>query len=268
MSWPTLGIVMSRRQASEAFVMRLMSASIAATAAITAVRAQSDPAIPSWHCELVKARGHSPPSLSRFRFYRPRFRPNRFCPQWQRAATAAPDVERGPVMYAASQIAETLPSDQFRRDLVTDIKNLRSFAICLSGSISAADDLVEATLLRAWSKSDRFRVTNRQICFMTILRDILYSSFRKLAVDVDVQSGSCVYTDFPVVYGAPEGHFDPQEIRQSLAKLAAYQLEALIIVDASGHTYEEAAVICQIDVKTVKKRLSRARSNLIELLSL
>ena len=103
---------------------------------------------------------------------------------------------------------------------------------------------------------------------MTILRDIFYSSFRKLTVDVDVQSGSCVYTDLPVVYGAPEGHFDPQELRQSLAKLPAYQLEALIIVDASGHTYEEAAVICQIDVKTVKKRLSCARSNLIELLKL
>jgi hypothetical protein len=37
-SWPTPGIVMRRRQAAEALVMRLMSASIAATAAITANR--------------------------------------------------------------------------------------------------------------------------------------------------------------------------------------------------------------------------------------
>ena len=42
-SWPTPGIVMSRRQASEALVMRLMSASIAATALMTAVRAASSP---------------------------------------------------------------------------------------------------------------------------------------------------------------------------------------------------------------------------------
>ena len=38
-SWPTPGIVISRRQAAEALAMRLMSASIAATAVITAVRA-------------------------------------------------------------------------------------------------------------------------------------------------------------------------------------------------------------------------------------
>ena len=42
-SWPTPGIVISRRQAAEALVMRLMSASIAATAVITAVRAAIKP---------------------------------------------------------------------------------------------------------------------------------------------------------------------------------------------------------------------------------
>ena len=42
-SWPTPGIVISRRQAAEALVIRLMSASIAATAVITAVRAAINP---------------------------------------------------------------------------------------------------------------------------------------------------------------------------------------------------------------------------------
>jgi hypothetical protein len=43
-SWATPGIVISRRQATEALAMRLMSASIAATAVITAVRAAIKPA--------------------------------------------------------------------------------------------------------------------------------------------------------------------------------------------------------------------------------
>ena len=42
-SWPTPEIAMSLRQASDAVVMRLMSASIAATAVITAVRAAISP---------------------------------------------------------------------------------------------------------------------------------------------------------------------------------------------------------------------------------
>jgi RNA polymerase sigma-70 factor (ECF subfamily) len=126
-------------------------------------------------------------------------------------------------MHAASQIAEALPSDQSGCDLISDIKNLRSFAICLSGSISAADDLVEATLLRAWSKSDCFRVaTDRRLGFLTILRDIIYSNFRKRAVDV--QSGGYVYTDRIKISGDQEGHFNLQDFRKTLAKLPAYQL--------------------------------------------
>ena len=42
-NWPTPGIVISRLQAAEALVMRLMSVSIAATAVITAVRAAIRP---------------------------------------------------------------------------------------------------------------------------------------------------------------------------------------------------------------------------------
>jgi hypothetical protein len=42
-SWPTPGIVISRLQAAEALVISLMSASIAATAVITAVRAAIKP---------------------------------------------------------------------------------------------------------------------------------------------------------------------------------------------------------------------------------
>jgi hypothetical protein len=41
--WPTPGMVINPRQAAEALVMRLMSASIAATAVITAVRAAINP---------------------------------------------------------------------------------------------------------------------------------------------------------------------------------------------------------------------------------
>ena len=42
-NWPTPGMVISRLQATEALVMRLMSVSIAATAVITAVRAAINP---------------------------------------------------------------------------------------------------------------------------------------------------------------------------------------------------------------------------------
>src|SRR5271154_4893375 len=77
-SWPTPGMVISRRQAAEALVMRLMSAWIAATALITAVRAAINPrmatdrpAIPSLALRAlsmkaaVSARGQSDPEHDR-----------------------------------------------------------------------------------------------------------------------------------------------------------------------------------------------------------
>ena len=65
-----------------------------------------------------------------------------------------------------------------------------------------------------------------------------------------------------------EGHLDLQDFRKALAKLPAEQREVLILVGASGHSYEEAAAICEVEIGTIKSRLSRARSKLIELLAL
>jgi RNA polymerase sigma-70 factor, ECF subfamily len=42
----------------------------------------------------------------------------------------------------------------------------------------------------------------------------------------------------------------------------------LTLVGASGLSYEEAAAICEVEIGTIKSRLSRARSKLVELLGL
>jgi RNA polymerase sigma-70 factor (ECF subfamily) len=45
------------------------------------------------------------------------------------------------------------------------------------------------------------------------------------------------------------------------------QREALILVGASGFSYEEAAGICACAVGTIKSRVNRARSRLAQLLA-
>jgi RNA polymerase sigma-70 factor, ECF subfamily len=59
-----------------------------------------------------------------------------------------------------------------------------------------------------------------------------------------------------------------EEFQQALAKLPADQREALILVGASGFSYEETAEICGCAVGTVKSRVNRARVKLAELLSI
>ena len=70
-------------------------------------------------------------------------------------------------------MAGALPSDDFKTNLIAEIKYLRAFAISLSGSVSAGDDLVQETLLRAWSKHKQFQGgTNLKAWLLTILRNI------------------------------------------------------------------------------------------------
>ncbi len=59
-----------------------------------------------------------------------------------------------------------------------------------------------------------------------------------------------------------------EEFRTALAKLPPDQREALILVGASGFSYEEAAEICGCAVGTIKSRVNRARSRLADLLSI
>jgi RNA polymerase sigma-70 factor (ECF subfamily) len=59
-----------------------------------------------------------------------------------------------------------------------------------------------------------------------------------------------------------------EEFRVALAKLPSGQREALLLVGASGFSYEEAAAICESAVGTIKSRVYRARTQLSRLLSI
>jgi RNA polymerase sigma-70 factor, ECF subfamily len=58
------------------------------------------------------------------------------------------------------------------------------------------------------------------------------------------------------------------EFRKALEMLPTNQRESLILVGASGFSYEEAAKICGCAVDTIKSRVNRARSRLAAILSI
>ena len=59
-----------------------------------------------------------------------------------------------------------------------------------------------------------------------------------------------------------EKYLEFQDVLRGLAHLVPEQREAIILIAAEGLSYEEAAVICNCPVGTVKSRLSRARQRL------
>jgi len=149
--------------------------------------------------------------------------------------------------------------------MLAAVPNLRAFAMSLSGNADRADDLVQGTLLRAIANINSFASgTNMHAWLFTILRNLFRSEFRKRRREVEDADGS--YVDSLISAPQQPGRLEFKELFAALAKLPLVQREALLLVGASGFSYDEAAAICEIPVGTIKSRANRARTLLAELL--
>ena len=156
-------------------------------------------------------------------------------------------------------------SDEFRNGLIEAIPSLRAFAFSLIGRPDRADDLVQETLTKAWAHQASFTPgTKLRAWLYTILRNEFYSQMRKKGREVEDVDGA--YSRNLAVHPEQYGHLDMGDMNRALGTLAADQREALILVAASGFSYEEAAEICGVAVGTIKSRVNRARNRLAETL--
>lgn len=157
--------------------------------------------------------------------------------------------------------------DDIRGALLAAVPSLRAFAISLCGNADRANDLVQETLLRAWANLDSFEPgTNLSAWLFTILRNQFRTEYRKLRREVEDADG--MHAERLVSPEEQTGHLEFEELRDALLKLPTDQREAVILVGASGFSYEEAAEICDCAVGTIKSRVNRARSKLAEFLSI
>ena len=156
-------------------------------------------------------------------------------------------------------------SPSFKRELLATLPSLRAFAVSLSGRHDRADDLVQDTMMKAWAKQDSYQMgTNIKAWLFTILRNEFYSQMRKRGREVQDSDG--IITGRVAVHPAQQGQVDLKDFRAALEKLPEDQREAIILIGASGFSYEEAADICGCAVGTIKSRVSRARVKLQEIL--
>ena len=157
------------------------------------------------------------------------------------------------------QLADDPVRDEaFRRELVALIPHLRAFARTLCGDPTAADDLAQDAMLKAWDARASYEMgTNMKAWTFMILRNQFYSekrrSWRQSQLDQEAAERTLVAVD------NPEAPVALDELRLGLAMLPIEQREALVLVGAGGFAYEEAAAICDVAIGTVKSRVSRAR---------
>ena len=154
-----------------------------------------------------------------------------------------------------------------RDELVDHLPAMRAFAISLTRNPSVADDMVQDTLVKAWTNIDKFDPgTNMRAWLFTILRNTYYSSRRKTKREVADIDG--IHTEALAEKPAHDGRLQMKDFSVAFAQLNDEQREALLLVGASGFSYEEAANMCGVAVGTIKSRIGRARQRLTELMEL
>ena len=153
----------------------------------------------------------------------------------------------------------------WRDDVVALIPALRAFAWSLSRNGSDADDLVQDTLIKAWTHRDKFELgTNLRAWLFTILRNTYYTQVVRRRREVADEDGKIAST----LSTAPtqEWSLAMKSLQAALQKLPDEHREALVLVGAAGLTYEEAAEICGCALGTIKSRVNRARARLLKLM--
>ncbi|MCQ0093742.1 RNA polymerase sigma factor [Roseovarius sp. M141] len=154
-----------------------------------------------------------------------------------------------------------------RDEIVTHLKPMRAFALSLTRDMARADDLVQDTVVKAWTNIDKFTAgTNMRAWLFTILRNTFYSERRKAKREVADVDGAM--TERMSEKPAHDGRLALTDFRRAFEQLPAEQREALILVGAQGFAYEEAAKMCGCAVGTVKSRANRGRKRLAEMLDM
>ena len=153
----------------------------------------------------------------------------------------------------------TLVSDQG----VTFIPALRAYGRSLARNPDDADDLVQETLTKAIARAELFHAgTNLRAWLFTIMRNTHYSNWAKRARET-TGAQDCVSGEV-ISQPTQEWTVRGTELMAAVNRLPEHYRETLVLVVMLGLSYEESSEICHCAIGTVKSRVARARSMVVD----
>ena len=155
---------------------------------------------------------------------------------------------------------------EVRLGLEQNLARLWRYAVVLSSSRDVADDLVQATCLRAIERADQFAPGTRLDRWLfAILRSIWLNEIR--ARKVREGGGWVDAVEALTIDGARtmEVNIQTAEVLSAIGKLPEAQRETALLVYAEGYTYAEAATALGAPIGTIMSRLAAARAALAKL---
>jgi RNA polymerase sigma-70 factor, ECF subfamily len=150
--------------------------------------------------------------------------------------------------------------DEFTAGLLQLIPKLRVHALTLTRDRTAAEDLVQDTVVNALAARESFKPgTNFAAWTHAILRNRFISLIRRRREMVDLEAAP--EAAFAAT-GAQEDRLVLKELSRALARLAPEQREVLIMAVVLGMSYEDIAAALDCAEGTAKSKVFRARRTL------
>jgi RNA polymerase sigma-70 factor (ECF subfamily) len=146
--------------------------------------------------------------------------------------------------------------------MINEMDNLRKFAYKLTQNNSDADDLLQATILRAYEKKHLFQKdTNLFSWSSKIMFNLFVSNYRR-KTKFETQYDPSSYIERESVEATQDIKMELRDVEEAIMNLSEDHQEILKMVCIKGMQYAEVSEMLQIPVGTVRSRLSRARESL------
>ncbi len=144
--------------------------------------------------------------------------------------------------------------------ILAEIPRLRRYARAMLGDRAAADDLVQDTLERAWSRCALWRAgSDLRAWLFSIMHNLRVDQLRRPSVPTHSIDGD----NFEVPTRATQAdRLEVRDLETALRQLPDEQREVLLLVALEDLGYAEIASTLGIPVGTVMSRLARGRERL------
>jgi len=151
----------------------------------------------------------------------------------------------------------------FRQEqLIEEMPKLERFALKLCPSRDEADDLLQATMLRALEKKELFETdTNLFSWSSKIMYNLFVTNYRR-KVKFETQYDPEDFIQKETVRSRQEDITDLHTIDEAMEHLPDDYKTVLVMVCVKGMKYQQVADMLDVPVGTVRSRLSRAREQL------
>lgn len=151
------------------------------------------------------------------------------------------------------------------RSILAELPRLRRYARALVGDRAAADDLVQDTLERAWTRVSQWRPgSDLRAWLFAIMHNLRIDQLRRLTIPIT--SLDEVDVDLPI-RATQTDRIELNELGAALGRLSEEQRAVLLLVALEDMSYAEVAATLGIPIGTVMSRLARGRERLRQLLN-